>query len=187
MFNNDGPLDGSYDQPDYEQEVFDGDAIVATNSTVDQFQSLNTSEYDQYFNSNYVSYSSYPGGYISMTTDMNWLPHTLFALVFILGIPGNALVIFVLLRSGAVRITTNIYLFNLAITDFLFLVLEVPAKIGVYVITPGDMSWKLGLEMCKFSIYVVYVNMAVSIITLTALAVNRYCAVMHPISTRTHR
>ena len=161
--------------------ILDGDAIVANKSD-------DLPEYNNYSNTDYeTSYSSFPGGYLPMTTDLDWVPHTLFSIVFILGIPGNALVIFVLLRNGALRNTTNIYLFNLAVVDFFFLVFEVPAKVGVYFIHPGDMSWKLGLGMCKFSIYLVYVNMAVSIITLTALAVNRYCAVMHPISTRTHR
>ncbi|XP_072028413.1 kappa-type opioid receptor-like [Amphiura filiformis] len=170
------------------QQVCDGDAMLANSTDDELFPDNYTSEFTQYLNNSYDEYySSYPGGYLSMTTDMKWLPHTLFTMVFVLGIPANALVIFVLLRNGALRITTNMYLFNLAVTDFLFLVLQVPAKIGVYMITPGDMSWKLGLGMCKFSIYVVYVNMAVSIITLTALAVNRYCAVMHPISSRTQR
>lgn len=171
-----------YDSPQ------DGDVAVANE---DLWGDNFTSELGPFFNVDYdlssSYYSSYPGGYLPVTNATHRVPQVLFSIVFLLGIPGNALVVFVLLRNWALRSTTNIYLFNLALVDLIFLLMEIPAKIGVYYVTPGDQSWKLGLGMCKLSIYFMYVNMSVSVITLTAMAFNRYCAVMYPISARTRR
>ena len=115
-----------------------------------------------------------------------WIPVVLFTLMFLVGVPANAVVLFVLIRNGICRTNINIYLLNLALVDFIFLVFKVPLKLNSYIVS-SRIIWQFGEVVCKLSTYLLYVNMTVSILTLVALAVNRYNAVMHPVSYRSNR
>ncbi|XP_014378016.1 galanin receptor type 1 [Alligator sinensis] len=100
-----------------------------------------------------------------------------FGLIFALGVLGNALVITVLARSraGQPRSTTNIFILNLSIADLAYLLFCVPFQATVYAL-PG---WALGAFACKFTHYFFTVSMLVSIFTLSAMAVDRYVAIVH--------
>ncbi|XP_003729800.1 tachykinin-like peptides receptor 86C [Strongylocentrotus purpuratus] len=117
-----------------------------------------------------------------------WVPVIIFGLIFAIGIPGNALVLYILLFSRNARTVTNMYLVNLSLVDLIFLSVEAPVKMKAYILVhdhvdPGGTS----IILCKISVFLIYVNLSVSITTLAALAINRYCAVMHPVSTRIQR
>ncbi|XP_019400349.1 PREDICTED: galanin receptor type 1 isoform X1 [Crocodylus porosus] len=100
-----------------------------------------------------------------------------FGLIFALGVLGNALVITVLARSraGQPRSTTNIFILNLSIADLAYLLFCVPFQATVYALP----SWALGAFACKFTHYFFTVSMLVSIFTLSAMAVDRYVAIVH--------
>ncbi|XP_038064122.1 galanin receptor type 1-like [Patiria miniata] len=145
---------------------------------------------DADYSSSYSAYSSIyylnHGGMFQQQGMDVWVPIVLFSAVLLIGMPANAVVIFVLARKGTCKSNINIFLLNLAVVDFAFLLFNVPIKLNSYFLSSRTM-WHLGPVMCKLSIYLVYVNMTVSILSLVALAVNRYNAVMRPVSCRSNR
>ncbi|XP_012882521.1 PREDICTED: somatostatin receptor type 4 [Dipodomys ordii] len=106
----------------------------------------------------------------------------IYALVCLLGLVGNALVIFVILRYAKMKTATNIYLLNLAIADELFM-LSVP-----FVASSAALRhWPFGSVLCRAVLSVDGLNMFTSVFCLTVLSVDRYVAVVHPLRAATYR
>lgn len=64
---------------------------------------------------------------VMMTND--WLRLVfvvLYAVVFLVGLSGNSLVIYVVSRNAAMRTITNIFIANLAVSDIMMCLLAVP-------------------------------------------------------------
>ncbi|XP_066494088.1 galanin receptor type 1-like [Tiliqua scincoides] len=103
----------------------------------------------------------------------------LFGLIFFLGMVGNTLVLVVLgrLRPGGQhsRSATNIFILNLSIADFSFLLFCVPFQATIYSLP----EWIFGAFFCKWVHYLAMTTMLVSIFTLVAMSVDRYIAVVH--------
>ncbi|XP_062997187.1 galanin receptor type 1-like [Elgaria multicarinata webbii] len=103
----------------------------------------------------------------------------LFGLIFFLGMVGNSLVLVVLgrLRPGGrpSRSATNIFILNLSIADFSFLLFCVPFQATIYSLP----EWIFGAFFCKWVHYLAMATMLVSIFTLVAMSVDRYIAVVH--------
>nr|XP_013796720.1 PREDICTED: galanin receptor type 1-like [Apteryx mantelli mantelli] len=103
----------------------------------------------------------------------------LFGLIFLLGMVGNTLVLVVLgrLRPGGrpSRSATNIFILNLSIADFSFLLFCVPFQATIY----SQPEWIFGAFFCKWVHYLAMATMLVSIFTLVAMSVDRYIAVVH--------
>ncbi|XP_077166677.1 galanin receptor type 1-like [Paroedura picta] len=103
----------------------------------------------------------------------------LFGLIFLLGMVGNTLVLVVLarLRPGGrpSRSATNIFILNLSIADFSFLIFCVPFQATIYSLP----EWVFGAFFCKWVHYLAMATMLVSIFTLVAMSVDRYIAVVH--------
>ncbi|KAM6353936.1 galanin receptor type 1-like isoform 2-T2 [Alca torda] len=103
----------------------------------------------------------------------------LFGLIFLLGMVGNTLVFVVLgrLRPGGrpSRSATNIFILNLSIADFSFLLFCVPFQATIYSLP----EWIFGAFFCKWVHYLAMATMLVSIFTLVAMSVDRYIAVVH--------
>lgn len=70
----------------------------------------------------------------------------IFGLIFIVGIVGNSLVVYVIFRNGAMKTVTNLYLMNLAVADLLFLTCCVPFTVCIYILP----YWPFGDFMCKY-------------------------------------
>ncbi|XP_070566046.1 G-protein coupled receptor 54-like [Ptychodera flava] len=105
-----------------------------------------------------------------------WLLPLILGLIFLIGVTGNFLVIFVILKNKRMRTATNYYILSLAITDFSFLVCCVP-----FTATVQSTQWYFGNFMCKFSFYLIHVTVQATCITLTAMMVDRYYAIAHPL------
>lgn len=103
----------------------------------------------------------------------------LFGFIFLLGMVGNTLVLVVLgrLRPGGrpSRSATNIFILNLSIADFSFLLFCVPFQATIYSLP----EWIFGAFFCKWVHYLAMATMLVSIFTLVAMSVDRYIAVVH--------
>ncbi|XP_031618278.1 allatostatin-A receptor-like [Contarinia nasturtii] len=106
-----------------------------------------------------------------------------FSLIGITGFLGNVLVIFVVLMNPQMRSTTNLLIINLAIADLLFVVFCVPFTAIDYVTD----EWPLGNAWCKIVQYLIIVTALVSIYTLVLMSLDRFLAVVFPISSRTLR
>ncbi|XP_060099779.1 kappa-type opioid receptor [Heteronotia binoei] len=99
-----------------------------------------------------------------------------YSMVFVVGLVGNSLVMFVIIRYTKMKTATNIYIFNLALADAL-VTTTMPFQSTVYLMN----SWPFGDVLCKIVISIDYYNMFTSIFTLTMMSVDRYIAVCHPV------
>ncbi|CAF0958061.1 unnamed protein product [Brachionus calyciflorus] len=97
--------------------------------------------------------------------------------VFIVGIIGNLLVVLVVLKNSQMRTITNIFIVNLAIGDFFVILICLPPTI----ITDITGIWWFGNTMCKIIIYVQYISVCVSVLTLTSISYERYYAIVYPL------
>lgn len=70
----------------------------------------------------------------------------LFAIVCFVGLLGNTLVIYVVIRFSKMQTVTNMYIVNLAIADECFLI-----GIPFLIVTMVKTSWIFGEVMCKVS------------------------------------
>ncbi|NWI20258.1 PAR4 protein, partial [Crypturellus soui] len=106
----------------------------------------------------------------------------LYALVFLVGLPSNALALWVL-ATRAERLTPTVFLMNLAAADLL-LVLVLPFKMFYYF---SGNDWPFGEGLCRLTTAFFYGNMYCSVLLLTCISVDRYLAVVHPFFSRSFR
>jgi hypothetical protein len=71
-------------------------------------------------------------------------PKCLYGTVFVVGLMGNTLVIYVVLRYTKMQTVTNLYILNLAVADECFLI-----GIPFIMTTMGLGYWPFGNVMCK--------------------------------------
>lgn len=101
----------------------------------------------------------------------------LYALVCIVGLLGNTLVIYVVIRFSKMQTVTNMYIVNLAIADEFFLI-----GIPFLIVTMYKQEWIFGNTMCKVYMISTSINQFTSSIFLLIMSADRYIAVCHPIS-----
>ncbi|XP_069464358.1 somatostatin receptor type 4 [Ambystoma mexicanum] len=106
----------------------------------------------------------------------------IYALVCLVGLVGNSMVIFVILRYAKMKTATNIYILNLAIADELFM-LSVPFLAA----SAALQHWPFGAGMCRTVLSVDGINMFTSVFCLTVLSADRYVAVVHPLRAARYR
>ncbi|KAK3931406.1 Orexin receptor type 2 [Frankliniella fusca] len=82
-------------------------------------------------------------------TTYEWLLIALHAAVFCVGLVGNALVCAAVYRNPGMRTVTNVFLVNLAVADFLVILLCLPPTV-VWDVTE---TWFMGMALCKVVLY----------------------------------
>uniref|UniRef100_A0A3Q4FZZ7 Opioid receptor delta 1 n=1 Tax=Neolamprologus brichardi TaxID=32507 RepID=A0A3Q4FZZ7_NEOBR len=100
----------------------------------------------------------------------------LYSLICVVGLVGNVLVMYGVVRYTKMKTATNIYIFNLALADALA-TSTLPFQSAKYLMS----TWPFGELLCKVVIAIDYYNMFTSIFTLTMMSVDRYIAVCHPV------
>ncbi|XP_057691010.1 opioid receptor, delta 1b [Corythoichthys intestinalis] len=100
----------------------------------------------------------------------------LYSLICVVGLLGNVLVMYGVVRYTKMKTATNIYIFNLALADALA-TSTLPFQSANYLMS----TWPFGQLLCKVVIAIDYYNMFTSIFTLTMMSVDRYVAVCHPV------
>ena len=103
----------------------------------------------------------------------------LFGVITFLGVIGNTLVIIVVLTNQQMRSSTNVLILNLAVADLLFVIFCIPFTATDYVLN----EWRFGLLVCQAVQYLIYVTSYVSIYTLIMMTIDRFLAVVFPVST----
>ncbi|KPP58497.1 somatostatin receptor type five subtype C-like [Scleropages formosus] len=96
--------------------------------------------------------------------------------VFVIGLMGNTLSIYVVLRYAKMKTVTNIYILNLSIADELYI-------LGLPFLTVQNMLsyWPFGSFLCQVVMTTDSINQFTSIFCLTMMSIDRYLAVVHPI------
>ncbi|XP_048188560.1 somatostatin receptor type 5 [Perognathus longimembris pacificus] len=100
----------------------------------------------------------------------------LYLLVCAVGLSGNTLVIYVVLRHAKMKTVTNVYILNLAVADVL-LMMGLP-----FLATQNAVSyWPFGPFLCRLVMTLDGINQFTSIFCLTIMSIDRYLAVVHPL------
>lgn len=112
----------------------------------------------------------------------------IYMIIFIVGVVGNVLTCTVIARNKVMWTPTNYYLFSLAVSDLLVLLLGMPLEL--YELWQ-NYPFLLGKGGCYFKTFLFETVCLASILNVTALSVERYIAVVHPLRakyvvTRTH-
>uniref|UniRef100_A0A8D0BNJ3 G-protein coupled receptor 15 n=1 Tax=Salvator merianae TaxID=96440 RepID=A0A8D0BNJ3_SALMN len=104
----------------------------------------------------------------------------LYATVFLVGIAGNGLLIGALIIKRRIQRVIDIFIVNLAASDFIFLI-TLPFWVDKEI---SSGHWRSGSFLCKGSSYVIALNMYCSIFLLTCMSCDRYVAIMYPTTAR---
>ncbi|XP_071777107.1 LOW QUALITY PROTEIN: neuromedin-U receptor 2 [Centroberyx gerrardi] len=111
-----------------------------------------------------------------------FLPVTLvYLLIFLTGLSGNLLTCAVIAKHKKMRNPTNLYLVSLAVSDLLVLLFGMPLEI--YDLWQ-NYPFPFGEGGCYFKTFLFETVCFASILNVTALSVERYIAVVHPLKTR---
>ena len=87
--------------------------------------------------------------YVYLTTSI------FYGIVFLFGVVGNVLVIYVVLKNSDMLTATNLFLMNLSIADLLVLLICMPSSLSEFL---AREVWLLGAVMCKYRINILQVS-----------------------------
>ncbi|XP_005988392.1 neuromedin-U receptor 2 [Latimeria chalumnae] len=112
------------------------------------------------------------------------LPMSLvYAVIFIVGVSGNLLTCFMILKHRNMKTPTNYYLFSLAISDLLVLIFGLPIEVyemwSNYPFLFGDVG-------CYFKTSLFETVCFASILNVTTVSVERYVAIVHPLRAKSN-
>ena len=101
---------------------------------------------------------------------------SLYVIIMTCGIFGNILVIYVVYRNKAMHTVTNFFIASLAVNDVIICALTVPLT-PLYTFLEG---WYFGWFMCHLFPLIQAASVYISTLTLTAIAVERFCVICFP-------
>ncbi|NXF85567.1 CLTR1 protein, partial [Eubucco bourcierii] len=102
---------------------------------------------------------------------------TLYSMISIMGFIGNGVVLYVLIKTYHQRTAFQVYMMNLAVSDFLC-VCTLPLRV-IYYVHKGN--WFFSDFLCRISSYTLYVNLYCSIFFMTAMSFFRCIAIVFPV------
>ncbi|NXW07628.1 SUCR1 protein, partial [Fregetta grallaria] len=100
---------------------------------------------------------------------------TMYSLEFILGFTGNIIVVFGYIFCLKNWKSGNIYLFNLSLSDLLFLC-TLPILVNSY----SRDQWATGSILCHSNRFLLHANLYSSILFLTIISIDRYMLIKYP-------
>ncbi|XP_076640709.1 neuropeptides capa receptor [Halictus rubicundus] len=101
-----------------------------------------------------------------------------YVVILTAGIVGNLATCIVIYRQPNMQTPTNYYLFNLAVSDLLFLLCGLPFELSQLW---EQYPWRWGLAICKLRAYISESSSYVSVLTIVAFSLERYLAICHPL------
>ncbi|XP_016052375.1 PREDICTED: G-protein coupled receptor 1 [Miniopterus natalensis] len=140
--------------------------------------------FEDFENYSYLEYSS-PESDLEEQVPLglvHWVSLALYCLAFVLGIPGNAIVIWLTGFKWKKTVTT-LWFLNLALADFIFL-LFLPLYISYMAM---NFHWPFGVWLCKANSFIAQLNMFASVFFLTVISLDRYIQLLHPAVAHRHR
>ncbi|XP_019880303.1 QRFP-like peptide receptor isoform X2 [Aethina tumida] len=128
-----------------------------------------SNDYDGYYNNKEESYRVFFWNELIP-------PLVVYAVTFVLGLTGNCLMIVTTFRYRRMHSVTNVFLCSLASSDLLLIIICIPVKIAKLF----SYTWDMGYVLCKTVHYMQNVSAICSVLTLTAISIERYYAIVHP-------
>lgn len=115
---------------------------------------------------------------IDLNLSFRLVIYMLYILIFVVGIIGNLLVVFVVFRQQTMHSVTNIFIANLALSDILLCLFCVPFT-PLYLLTFKE--WVFGSFFCHLVPFAQGVSVYISVLTLMMIALERYTVIVHPL------
>ncbi|XP_074496851.1 lysophosphatidic acid receptor 6-like [Sebastes fasciatus] len=103
----------------------------------------------------------------------------IYGCILALGLPLNAVSLWILLRHHGLKSPSAVFMVNLAISDLL-LVISLPMRVYFY----ATGTWPLSKEACIWIILLYHNNIRSSAIFITFISVDRLLAVVYPLRSR---
>jgi hypothetical protein len=98
-------------------------------------------------------------------------------LIATFSISGNMLVFIAVYRDPSLRTVPNAFVVSLAITDFLFATTRQPMFINTLLVG----QWTFSNAVCQFQGFQGYNLFAVTLFTLSAISISRFCLIVYPL------
>ncbi|XP_032902907.1 proteinase-activated receptor 3-like [Amblyraja radiata] len=177
----DGPTldyDDENDSDDSEDDINTG-SIPSVDDIMKSFKA--TRQKVNGTNETYIVVDEAVRAHLTGTTTLAVIP-ALYTLVFAVGLPANALGLWIM-ATKIRKLPSTVFLINLTTADLL-LMLILPFKISYHL--QGN-NWVFGEALCRTMTAFFYGNMYCSILLLTVISVDRYCALVHPFTSRQFR
>lgn len=95
--------------------------------------------------------------------------------LMVLGVCGNAFVFLAVWREKTLRTTPNVFVVNLAVTDFLFSTTVLPLTTATLI----EGAWKLGAHACKLQAFMFSAVLNATLVTMTAISINRFIMIRY--------
>nr|XP_032803259.1 chemokine-like receptor 1 [Petromyzon marinus] len=115
-----------------------------------------------------------------ISTNLNnfkYVSITVYTIIIILGSVGNFLVIWIL-GFKMKRTVVTLFFLHLSIADFIFML-----QMSLLVVEEAmDGHWAMGMAMCKLTSFGLFMNANASVYFLTLISLDRYAALLHPVS-----
>ncbi|KAJ0055258.1 hypothetical protein NL108_013556 [Boleophthalmus pectinirostris] len=126
--------------------------------------------------------STKPEQEVEIDAIMDNISIILYTLTIVLGIPGNAMVIWVAGFKLKPKVT-NVWLVNLAIADLIFCFTRISSLIKKLFFD----HWPFGVFLCKFNGFFKYTNMFCSVFLLAVISLDRALCIWRPLFTKINR
>ncbi|XP_059609125.1 neuropeptides capa receptor isoform X2 [Phlebotomus argentipes] len=119
-----------------------------------------------------------PGLFISQANRQILKVTILFIAIFVTGVIGNVIVCVVIVRHSSMHTATNYYIFSLAVSDLIFLLVGLPFETHILW---HQYPYQLGIVFCKLRAFVSEASTYVSVLTIVAFTMERFLAICHPL------
>lgn len=106
---------------------------------------------------------------------------TIYVVLFVLGLVSNFLVIYFVIVNKRVKSMTNKLIINLSLADLLVVLVCIPVTATSEFYFD---QWELGRGLCYTTSFVQGVSVAVSVLTLTTISIDRYFIICNPMKVR---
>ncbi|KAH7723199.1 Protein NMUR-2 [Aphelenchoides avenae] len=133
----------------------------------------------QYVNLNITEYVYEKLGERCVTHSIVVPTVVIYVVILILGVLGNLCTCLVILKNKSMQNPTNYYLFSLAISDLLMLVLGLPMEL--YGVVDVHYPYRFGEFVCKLRAFLIEFTSYASILTITCFSIERWLAICFPL------
>lgn len=104
----------------------------------------------------------------------------IYGITFCVGMIGNILIVYSVLHFRRMKSLSNVFLASLASADLVLIIFCVPVKFAQLF----SYTWTYGMILCKLVHYIQNLSATCSVLTLTAMSIERYYAIMYPVECR---